>query len=476
MAEETRIPSHPPTPQGYGTIAPQRHILMTPHMAAIGGLLAFFTVVLMVVVLPTETYTPPASDNWLPLSNAQWDGRAIFVGNGCVYCHSGFTRPQDTFNGLYYLYPRTSEAGDYYGVNQSPNLLGSERTGPDLSQEGGNHPDQWQFAHYQNPRNTTPLSIMPQFSFLSQKDITNLIAFNQSQGGKEATLRFAAQTVAAKLGHISDGSLDPAKAFPNLVQQVQASGQYKADGKPDDMSPWGLAWGDVFDLNTFERSYWLTQDPLPPTQQNLNAGRQVFVQRCVGCHGAKGLGDGPAAQYLDPKPDDFSDKGMFTSPTDGDGERYFRIIKGGKGTAMENFATRLTLEDTWRVILFLRTIPNGGFDQPITTVDKYQAWSAPQGLLTYIQAHPINAPGLQPSVQTDPFMSAAHWIFSGMAPGDTIMVGGKLSVTLDTVASLVRDTYFQMVNQDYQDAQGRHEKLPPKDQVLSMDGVQWHDP
>ena len=49
---------------------------------------------------------------------------------------------------------RIAQAGDY--VNGQPILLGSARTGPDLSQEGGEHPDDWHVAHFTNPRYTRP--------------------------------------------------------------------------------------------------------------------------------------------------------------------------------------------------------------------------------------------------------------------------------------------------------------------------------
>jgi mono/diheme cytochrome c family protein len=33
---------------------------------------------------------------------------------------------------------------------------------------------------------------------------------------------------------------------------------------------------------------------------------QVFAQQCASCHGSSGKGDGPAGQYLNPKPTDFA--------------------------------------------------------------------------------------------------------------------------------------------------------------------------
>jgi cytochrome c oxidase cbb3-type subunit II len=473
--EPERFPAHPPVEQTYAREPRRRALLMTPHLAAIGGMLAFFTVVLAVVVLPTATYNPPASSNWLPLSDAAARGRNIYLSNGCEYCHSSFTRPQDTFDSQYYLYKRVALAGDYYGSDEAPNILGTERTGPDLSQEGGVHPDQWHAAHYNNPRNVQPLSVMPVFSFLSEADANDLIAFNQSAGGKTATLRNAATVVGHKLDGISGGN-DPNEVFPDLVVAAQAAGTYVADGTPDDTDSSGLSWGDIYDLNTFERSYWLTQDPLDVTEANLNKGRAVFEARCSGCHGPTGLGDGPGAQLLDPTPDDFSDPGMFSSATDGDGERYHRILTGGRGSAMEDFGQRLSVEEIWQVILFLRTIPNGGFEEPVTTVDTYQPWTAPEELVNYTKSHPIEelAP-INPSTE-DPFMSAARWILGGLAPEDTILLGGKLPITLDDVASEIKAEYTAEVTQDYNDAVARGEKMPPEDSIMSTDGLTWISP
>ena len=45
---------------------------------------------------------------------------------------------------------RIALSGDY--VQDRPHLVGTERTGPDLSQEGGEHPDDWHWAHFTNPQ------------------------------------------------------------------------------------------------------------------------------------------------------------------------------------------------------------------------------------------------------------------------------------------------------------------------------------
>ena len=48
-----------------------------------------------------------------------------------------------------------------------------------------------------------------------------------------------------------------------------------------------------------------------PFRQNISDqelrkhGSEVYAKRCVGCHGVKGDGKGPASVFLDPKPRNF---------------------------------------------------------------------------------------------------------------------------------------------------------------------------
>ncbi|MCW8799862.1 MAG: cbb3-type cytochrome c oxidase subunit II, partial [Desulfobacter sp.] len=116
-------------------------------------------------------------------------GRALYISNGCVYCHTQSIRSVDWGLGA----ERIAQAGDY--LKDYPILLGSQRTGPDLSQEGGEHPDDWHQAHFTNPRYTRPLSIMPPFEFLKQDNLDILIRYTQSLGLKNADLRMERQTL-----------------------------------------------------------------------------------------------------------------------------------------------------------------------------------------------------------------------------------------------------------------------------------------
>jgi cytochrome c oxidase cbb3-type subunit 2 len=75
----------------------------------------------------------------------------------------------------------------------SPIQLGSARTGVDLSQEGGEHPDDWHIAHFINPRYTRPNSIMPPFRWLGEERIDTLTRYVQSLGHEGADQRMARQ-------------------------------------------------------------------------------------------------------------------------------------------------------------------------------------------------------------------------------------------------------------------------------------------
>ena len=43
-----------------------------------------------------------------------------------------------------------------------------------------------------------------------------------------------------------------------------------------------------------------------PASVDLEAGRAVYEDRCWFCHGEEGMGDGPVAEYLWPRPRDFT--------------------------------------------------------------------------------------------------------------------------------------------------------------------------
>lgn len=352
------IPAEPRHPDTWAP-HPRKKMMMTPIVVALGGLIAYFTVVAMVVILPTTTFEPPPSPNNLALTEQQEIGRRIYLSNGCIYCHSGFVRPQDVAAGQLYLYPRIAEPGDYVAPDQSPNVFGTERTGPDLSNSGGFHPDDWHIAHYKNPRSVTPISVMPSFEFMSTQEASSLISFTQARTGKLAQMRAEHQLNMKQL----------ILAEQNLTSTLQADFSIGYPGADP-----------VANLMMIDRGYWFEDNPLPVTSANLLRGREIFRERCIGCHNVTGDGAGVATAFLNPPPVGFvvTDTARYGSDTS-PGAYYWRILRGVPGTAMENFGTRLSVEDIWRVVLFLKTIPNGGLSNT-PTPEMYVQWQGYPGL------------------------------------------------------------------------------------------------
>src|SRR5689334_9654816 len=276
-------PGHAELPRGW-VRHPRERMLITPLMAGLGGLVAFFTVVFIVVWLPIHTFDPPPSADWAPLSSEAVKGRNLFAANGCYVCHSGYSRPQDVRYALYFLYPKVSQPGDFYGSDQSPNLLGTERTGPDLSQESGWHPDDWQSAHFYDPRFVDPLSLMPPMkSLFNDRQVEQLTAFVETRSGKSGLLRYAGQLYAKHVVLTVQGWPQPYTGF---------QGAHKPIVKQTETKPPPNQLEEAPNLSQIDRSYWMSGNPLPVTEGNLMRGKEVFLQRGAAGHGLGGDGRG----------------------------------------------------------------------------------------------------------------------------------------------------------------------------------------
>jgi cytochrome c oxidase cbb3-type subunit 2 len=455
-------PGTPGVPRGWAR-HPRERMLITPLLAGLGGLIAFFIVVAVVVWLPIHTFDPPASADWAPLSDVALKGRNLFAQNGCYVCHSGYSRPQDVREGLYFLYPKVSQPGDFYGSDQSPNLLGTERTGPDLSQESGWHPDDWQRAHFYDPRFMDPKSLMPDMkSLFSDRQVNQLVKFVEERSGKSGLLRYAGQIYAKHVVLVNQGFPAPYLGFQGAKPILE--------GDDSKLAPPKNQLEEAPNLAQIDRSYWMAGDPLPVTEGNLLRGKEVFLERCVGCHGLKGDGKGPGARFLSPAPADFTDKDDACCGGDtGPGDFYYRILRGWPGTAMENFGERLSVDDIWRVVLFVKTIPNGTLaPNRVPEPKDYIVWQPSKELLAWVKSHqtlPKNA-AFDKKLVTDPFMQEAMRVLPGLSPSDNLVLNDKAHtpLSLKTAAAGIKTIYQDLLNRAWADARARGEKLPPATQ------------
>ena len=132
----------------------------------IGGMIEIIPMIVVKENVPTISSVKP----YTPLEVL---GRDIYIREGCLACHSQMIRP---FRSETERYGEYSKAGEF--VYDHPFLWGSKRIGPDLQRIGGKYPNAWHYNHLDDPRSTSPGSIMPRYLWLlSQKlDTTSLPA------------------------------------------------------------------------------------------------------------------------------------------------------------------------------------------------------------------------------------------------------------------------------------------------------------
>jgi len=108
----------------------------------------------------------PVNPSLKPYTALQLHGRDIYVREGCYTCHSQMIRP---------LVGETIRYGEPSRVEESmfdrPFQWGSRRTGPDLARVGGKYPDLWHYRHMLDPREISPGSVMPAYTWLFRDKI-----------------------------------------------------------------------------------------------------------------------------------------------------------------------------------------------------------------------------------------------------------------------------------------------------------------
>ena len=86
----------------------------------------------------------------------------------------------------------------------------------------------------------------------------------------------------------------------------------------------------------------------------IAAGRKLYAQNCTGCHGTKGMGNGDMGKALSPSPALLAY--MITRPIAVDEYLLWSISEGGKqfGSEMPAFKEKLSREEIWKIITFMR--------------------------------------------------------------------------------------------------------------------------
>ncbi|MDE3125918.1 MAG: cytochrome c [Bacteroidota bacterium] len=201
--------------------------------------LFFIGLTILVAILPAwrNQYNNAPLPNATPMSEDAIKGKEVFISNGCVACHTQQVRNivMDKVWG-----ERPSIAADYAGLHRqsiwinTATLMGTERTGPDLTNIGLRQPSkEWNLVHLYNPRIVVKESVMPAYSWLfeiKEQPAKNDVVVNvpdtylYGRKGKVVATPKALQLVAylesLKQTKLPDGSPSPDFLYK---QQVAAS-------------------------------------------------------------------------------------------------------------------------------------------------------------------------------------------------------------------------------------------------------------
>ena len=93
---------------------------------------------------------------------------------------------------------------------------------------------------------------------------------------------------------------------------------------------------------------------LPKKPLDLALGKSLFQRTCVSCHGPLGLGDGPVAASLNPRPHPI---GSEVHVHDVSPALMFRVISVGvAGTPMASFAGSLSADERWNLVAYITSL------------------------------------------------------------------------------------------------------------------------
>ena len=286
-------------------------------------------------------------------------GRALYIREGCWYCHSQYVRPVANED---VRWGPVSEAGEY--AYDLPHLLGTRRIGPDLTRIGGKFGDDWHYAHFWDPRTLQPESIMPSFRWLFEQAVVPV-----RRDGEGARL----EATPALRRYFTMRQENPILLFPNEAGLVfvspPADGALPLDGTPvlDLRGAGGKApvttrlvvprrelvglvrylqklgmsrgaWREVFEPQNVGGAAMM----IPASLDLLEKGKDEYLEHCAGCHGVRGDGNGPAATFLFPRPRDFTAAVFkFRSTPSGslptDDDLFRSVTRGVRWTAMPTF-------------------------------------------------------------------------------------------------------------------------------------------
>ena len=160
----------------------------------------------------------------LPLTGDALAGKNVYISEGCVGCHSQQVRNVDMDN---VFGSRPGLPSDYANNHRmsvwvnTATLMGTERTGPDLSNVGKRQPSKdWHLMHLFNPRSVVAQSIMPSYEWLFE--------VKDTPGKNDVVVSMPASFLSGRTGKVVAGKKAlQLLAYIQSLQQAPLPGEMK---------------------------------------------------------------------------------------------------------------------------------------------------------------------------------------------------------------------------------------------------------
>lgn len=233
------------------------------------ALFVFLTIIVALMPAINNQNNNAPLPNAVPLSEAALEGKKSFISNGCVACHTQQVRNVDMDK---IWGDRPGIAADYASIGRTDlwrntaTLMGTERTGPDLTNVGQRQGSlTWNLVHLYQPRALVKTSIMPAYPWLFEVK-------------KELDKDDVEVNVPNEFKANADDKIVASQEALNLVAYLQSMKQVQL--------PSGINKTDFLYKKVNKNDVTKSES----NEKKLPDGKLLYANNCMTCHQANGEG------------------------------------------------------------------------------------------------------------------------------------------------------------------------------------------